>query len=104
VCVLWARFGSWENLRDASIVEIEDTIRAVTLSERNVVQLKQALEQITQRCGTLSLDFPDYHTDKIRSWLEDGSAGNGFGDAAIARGMQIDEEAIWPRWHRCDQK
>jgi hypothetical protein len=58
-------------LRDPSIVEIEDTIRAVTLPEREAVQLKHALEQITQRCGTLSRDFlHDYHTDKIRSWLE----------------------------------
>jgi endonuclease-3 len=68
---LWARFGSWEKLRDASIAEIEDTIRAVTLPEQKAVHLKQALEQITQRCGTLSLDFLHvYRTDKIRSWLE----------------------------------
>lgn len=68
---LWARFGSWEKLRDASIAEIEDTIRTVTLPEQKAVHLKQALEQITQRCGTLSLNFLHvYRTDKIRSWLE----------------------------------
>jgi endonuclease-3 len=68
---LEARFGSWEKLRDASIAEIEDTIRALTLPEQKAVQLKQALEQITQRCGTLSLDFLHaYRTDKIRLWLE----------------------------------
>jgi endonuclease-3 len=64
-------FGSWEKLRDASVPEIENTIRAVTLPERKAVQLKQALEQITRRCGTLSLDFlHGYRTNKIRSWLE----------------------------------
>jgi endonuclease-3 len=65
------RFGSWESLRDAPIEEIEEAIRPITFSERKAVQLKQALEQITQRCGSLSLDFlHGYRTDKIRSWLE----------------------------------
>jgi endonuclease III len=65
------RFGSWERLRDAPIAEIEETIRPITFPERKAGQLKQALEEITQRCGTLSLDFlHGYRTDKIRSWLE----------------------------------
>jgi endonuclease III len=65
------RFGRWESLRDAPIAEIEEAIRPITFPERKSVQLKQALEQITQRCGTLSLDFlHGYRTDKIRSWLE----------------------------------
>jgi endonuclease III len=65
------RFGSWESLRDAPIAEIEEAIRSITFPERKAVQLKQALEQITLRCGSLSLDFlHDYRTDKIRSWLE----------------------------------
>jgi endonuclease-3 len=68
---LQTRFGSWGNLRDASVTEIEDAIRAITFPERKAVQLKQALQQITQRCGTLSLDFlSSYRTDKIRLWLE----------------------------------
>jgi len=68
---LEVRFGSWENVRDASILEIEDAIRAVTFPEKKAAHLKQALEQITQRCGTLSLDFlRNYRTEKIRAWLE----------------------------------
>jgi endonuclease-3 len=68
---LQTHFGSWESLRDAPIAEIEDAIRAITFPERKAVQLKQALQQITQRCGALSLDFlSGYRTDKIRSWLE----------------------------------
>ena len=64
-------FGSWENLRDASVPEIEDAIRAVTFPEPKAINLKTALEQITQRCGSLSLDFlKGYRTDKIRMWLE----------------------------------
>ncbi|HEY1993772.1 MAG TPA: hypothetical protein VGG81_05170 [Edaphobacter sp.] len=68
---LETRFGSWENLRDAPVMEIEETIRAITFPEQKAVQLKLALEQITERCGALSLDFlKSYRTDKIRSWLE----------------------------------
>jgi endonuclease III len=68
---LRTRFGSWENLRDATLVEIEEAIRPITFPEQKAVQLKKALEEITQRCGTLSLDFlHSYRTDKIRSWLE----------------------------------
>src|SRR5580692_2055858 len=54
---LETRFGSWENLRDAPVAEIEEAIRPITFPERKAVQLKVALEQITERCGTLSLDF-----------------------------------------------
>jgi endonuclease III len=65
------KFGSWEALRDAPIPDIEDAIRAVTFPEQKAIHLKRALEQITQRCGRLSLDFlKSYRTDKIRSWLE----------------------------------
>jgi endonuclease III len=65
------RFGTWEALRDAPILEIEAAIRPVTFPEQKAVQLKKALQQITERCGTLSLDFLSvYRTDKIRAWLE----------------------------------
>jgi endonuclease III len=68
---LQTHFGSWERLRDAPIAQIEEAIRPITFPEQKAVQLKRALEQITQRCGTLSLDFlKGYRTDKIRSWLE----------------------------------
>jgi endonuclease-3 len=68
---LQARFGTWENLRDAAIPEIEDTIRAATFPERKAVQLKTALVSITQRCGSLDLGFlARYRTEKIRAWLE----------------------------------
>jgi endonuclease III len=65
------RFGSWEALRDAPVAEIEAAVRPVTFPDQKAVRLKRALEQITQRCGTLSLDFlKGYRTDKIRTWLE----------------------------------
>ena len=68
---LEVRFGSWEGLRDAPAAEIEEAIGAITFPERKAVQLKRALQQITERCGALSLDFlSGYRTDKIRLWLE----------------------------------
>ena len=71
VVELERRFGSWEVLRDAPAAEIEDAIRPVTFPEQKAVNLKKALQQITERCGVLSLDFlKGYKTEKIRAWLE----------------------------------
>ncbi|WP_263366788.1 endonuclease III domain-containing protein [Edaphobacter bradus] len=65
------RFGSWENLRDAPLPEIEQAISNVTFPEQKALQLKAALEAITARVGELTLDFlARYRTDKIRAWLE----------------------------------
>ncbi len=68
---LRSRFGTWENLRDAPLSEIEDALRDITFPEQKAVQLKASLEQITARYGSLTLDFlAKYRTDKIRTWLE----------------------------------
>jgi endonuclease-3 len=92
---LESRFGSWEKLRDASIAEIEDAIRSVTLPEQKAIHLKQALEQITQRCGTLSLDFlHGYRTDKIRSWLEQFEGVGAKTSAAVVNFSSLRRRAI----------
>lgn len=68
---LRARFGTWENLRDAPLEDIERAIQIVTFPEAKAPWLKAALLQITARCGSLSLDFlAKYRTEKIRAWLE----------------------------------
>jgi len=68
---LRTRFGAWENLRDAPIREIEDAIRDITFPEQKALYLKASLEQITERYGSLTLDFlVRYRTDKVRAWLE----------------------------------
>jgi endonuclease-3 len=65
------RFGTWENLRDAPVDEIERTIGMITFPETKAPWLKTALMQITARYGELTLDFlARYRTDKIRIWLE----------------------------------
>ena len=68
---LRARFGTWEDLRDAPLEEIEGAVQAVTFPEPKALRLKQALLQITARYGALTLDFlAKYRTEKIREWLE----------------------------------
>ncbi len=66
-----ARPGHWENVRDATTTEIEHTIGIVTFPEVKAARLKIALQQITERYGSLTLDFlARYKTPKIREWLE----------------------------------
>jgi endonuclease-3 len=63
--------GNWEPVRDATIPELERAIAIITFPERKAPQLKSTLEQITNRVGSLTLDFlAKYRTEKIRSWLE----------------------------------
>jgi len=92
---LQAKFGSWETLRDASIPDIEDAIRAITFPEQKAVHLKRALEQITQRYGKLSLDFlKSYRTDKIRSWLERFDGVGSKTSAAVVNFSALRRRAI----------
>ncbi len=63
--------GNWEPVRDASVAEIERAIAIVTFPEQKAPQLKATLEGITERYGSLTLDFlAKYRTEKIRAWLE----------------------------------
>jgi endonuclease-3 len=64
--------GNWEPVRDAPVDEIERAIMIVTFPEQKAPQLKATLEGISERCGSLTLDFlAKYRTDKIRAWLEE---------------------------------
>jgi endonuclease-3 len=92
---LEVRFGSWESLRDSPVAEIEEAIRAITFPERKAVQLKQALQQITERCGTLSLDFlKSYRTDKIRLWLERFEGVGSKTSAAVVNFSRLRRRAL----------
>jgi endonuclease-3 len=63
--------GNWEPVRDAPIADIERAIAIVTFPEQKAPRLKALLEQISERVGTLTLEFlARYRTDKIRQWLE----------------------------------
>ncbi len=63
--------ADWEAVRDAPLAEIEQIIQIVTFPEKKAPHLKLALQQITARYGSLTLDFlANYRTAKIRAWLE----------------------------------
>jgi len=63
--------GDWTRLRDASIAEIEEVIRPVTHYEKKSHQLKETLQQISDRIGVLRLEpLGRYRTEKIRAWIE----------------------------------
>ena len=64
--------GNWEPVRDASVSDLTRAIGAVTFPEVKAPRLKLALEQISARVGSLTLDFlAKYRTEKIRAWLEE---------------------------------
>lgn len=61
----------WDELLQASVDEIEETVSAATFADKKAPQLKFTLEEIERRTGKLSLDFlAGYKTEKIRAWLE----------------------------------
>jgi endonuclease-3 len=92
---LRARFGTWENLRNAPIAEIEDAIRDITFPEQKALHLKVSLEQITERYGSLTLDFlARYRTDKIRAWLEQFPGIGPQTSAAIVNFSTLRRKAI----------
>ena len=85
----------WERLRDASVAEIEDTLRLVTFPERKAPQLKRTLERITERAGSLSLAFlAKYRTDKVRAWIEELPGAGVKASAAVVNFSSLRRRAI----------
>jgi len=65
------RYRGWERLRDASLADIRDAIQAVTYAEVKARRLKAALSMITQRRGSLTLDFlAGWRVPAALAWLE----------------------------------
>ena len=66
-----AGLATWDALRDAPASEIESSIQQVTFPEVKAPRLKAILVGISERYGTLTLDFLEkYRTEKIREWLQ----------------------------------
>jgi endonuclease-3 len=85
----------WEQLRDAPIAEIEDTLRLATFPDRKAIQLKNTLQRITERVGTLSLQWlSKYRTDKIRAWIEELPGAGVKASAAVANFSSLRRPAI----------
>ncbi len=64
------RFPTWEQVRDADVEEIIDAIRVAGLANQKGPRIKNALEQITELRGELSLDFlKDCPPEESFEWL-----------------------------------
>ena len=64
-------FPSWEAVRDAPVQDVQEAIAPCTWPEQKAPRLQQVLRLITERCGTLTLDFlPGLDVADARAWLE----------------------------------
>jgi endonuclease-3 len=68
---LRATFATWEEVRDAPTAQVQETIQASTWPEQKAPRIQAILRAITERHGSLSLDFlADMSVPKARAWLE----------------------------------
>ncbi len=65
------RFPTWEAVRDAPTAEVEAAIAAATWPEQKAPRIQAALRLVTERHGSLTLDFlADLPVREARDWLE----------------------------------
>jgi endonuclease-3 len=65
-------FGTWENVRDAATDEVQTAVKPCTWPEQKAPRLQQVLQLVTERHGTLSLDFlAGMEVFNARKWLEE---------------------------------
>jgi len=68
---LRARYPDWESLRDASTDEVQDLIKGVTWPEQKAPRIQATLRAVSDRHGSLSLDFLEgMPVPEARAWLE----------------------------------
>ena len=92
---LRARYATWDDLRDAPVAEIEQTIQVVTFADVKAPRLKAVLQGITARYGSLTLDFlAKYRTEKIRAWLEQFEGIGNQVSAAVVNFSTLRRRAI----------
>jgi endonuclease-3 len=68
---LKSSFGSWENLKDADVPRIADSIERGGLAQIKAERIKRALKSIEQQRGKLDLDFlGDLSVPEAIAWLK----------------------------------
>jgi endonuclease-3 len=68
---LRSRYPDWASMRDAPTAEIEETIAGVTWPEQKAPRIQAVLRAVTERHGSLSLDFLGaMPVAEARAWLE----------------------------------
>jgi endonuclease-3 len=79
---LRAKFGTWEEVRDAPPQDVIDAIRPAGLANQKGPRIQQALRSITEERGSLDLSFlGDLSVEEARAWL---TRFNGVGPKTAA--------------------
>lgn len=77
------RFSTWEEVRDAPVEEIIEAINIAGLANQKGPRIKQALQEITEREGEITLEFLNaMSVAEAKEWLT-GLKGVGPKTAAI---------------------
>lgn len=64
-------FGTWETVRDAPVDQVQAAIHNVTWPEQKAPRIQAVLREVTNRVGSLTLDFlRDLSPEQGRAWLE----------------------------------
>ncbi len=67
---MWARYGSWEAIRDAPVEELAETIEPANFPEVKAPRIKEALARIIAERGEPSIDFlRDLPPEEGLKWL-----------------------------------
>ncbi|WP_224247789.1 endonuclease III domain-containing protein [Hyalangium gracile] len=69
---LRARFPTWEAVRDAPLLEVQEAVASVTWPEQKAPRLQAVLREISaRRGGDMALDFlGELEVPQARAWLE----------------------------------
>jgi endonuclease-3 len=79
---LRAKFGTWEEVRDALTMDVVNAIRPAGLANQKGPRIQQVLRSITEERGSLDLTFLEKLTvDEARAWL---TRFNGVGPKTAA--------------------
>lgn len=79
---LRAKFGTWEEVRDAPPQDVIDAIRPAGLANQKGPRIQQVLRSITEERGNLDLSFlGDLSVEEARAWL---TRFNGVGPKTAA--------------------
>ncbi|MGI4021169.1 MAG: endonuclease III domain-containing protein [Janthinobacterium lividum] len=78
------KFETWEAVRDAVTDEVQTAIKPCTWPEQKAPRIQQVLRLVTERHGSLSLDFlAEMEVSAARKWLEELSGVGPKTSAAV---------------------
>lgn len=67
---LKTRFSTWDEVRDADLVELIDVIRPAGLANQKGARIQVVLQQISAERGDLNLDFLKHlSAEEVQTWL-----------------------------------